>query len=189
MIRLFVVLALLLAAPAFAHKVVFSVFASGDVIEGDVGFSSGTMAAGQDVQVSDDAGEFLGRALTDAQGFFVYRPTAPVTHVFRVDLGAGHVAETEMSAAEVAKVMGVAPAVAPQADETNVEEAVALSEAQSAEIAAILRDELRPLRREIAAYKEKNDLQTVLGGLGYIIGLFGVGFYVAARRKLKVGDE
>ena len=51
-------------------------------------------------------------------------------------------------------------------------------------IAEAVRDELRPLRREIAAYREKNDLQTILGGIGYIVGIFGLGFYVAARRRL-----
>ncbi|NIY97843.1 cobalt ABC transporter permease, partial [Salipiger sp. HF18] len=47
-----------------------------------------------------------------------------------------------------------------------------------------VRDEVRPLRREIAAYREHNDLQSILGGIGYIVGLFGLGFYLAARRKL-----
>jgi nickel transport protein len=46
-----------------------------------------------------------------------------------------------------------------------------------------VRDEVRPLRREITAYKEKNDLQTVLGGIGYIVGLFGLAFFLMARRE------
>jgi nickel transport protein len=52
-------------------------------------------------------------------------------------------------------------------------------------IAEAVRDEIRPLRREIAAYREKNDLQTVLGGIGYIMGLFGLYFYIAARRRMQ----
>jgi nickel transport protein len=51
------------------------------------------------------------------------------------------------------------------------------------ELRAAVRLETKPLRKEIAAYKEKNDLQTILGGIGYIIGLFGIGFYIAARRE------
>lgn len=64
----------------------------------------------------------------------------------------------------------------------------ALSAALLAENRELVREmihkEVTPLRREIAAYKEKNDLQSILGGMGYIAGLFGVFFYVAARRKL-----
>ena len=42
------------------------------------------------------------------------------------------------------------------------------------------------LEAEIAAYREHNDFQTILGGIGYIVGLFGLGFYLAARRRLAV---
>ena len=63
--------------------------------------------------------------------------------------------------------------------------AVAASADMRAMIAEAVRDEVKPLRREIAAYKEKNDLQAVLGGIGYIVGLFGIGFYLAARGKLR----
>ena len=59
----------------------------------------------------------------------------------------------------------------------------------SEELAAVVRAEMRPIRREIAALKETRDMQSILGGIGYIIGLFGVGFYLAARRKLKAGDH
>ena len=50
-----------------------------------------------------------------------------------------------------------------------------------------MRDEMRPLRREIAAYREKTELTAILGGLGWIAGLCGVGFYLAARKKLGEG--
>ena len=51
----------------------------------------------------------------------------------------------------------------------------------------MLRNELRPLRQELTAYKNKSDFQSVLGGIGYIFGLFGLGFYIAARRKMGAG--
>ncbi|MFP4405371.1 MAG: cobalt ABC transporter permease, partial [Rhodosalinus sp.] len=59
-----------------------------------------------------------------------------------------------------------------------------LTEEERAAIAEIVRSELRPLRQEIAAYRTRNDLQTILGGIGYIMGIFGLGFYLAARRRL-----
>ncbi|TCO74099.1 cobalt ABC transporter permease [Rhodovulum euryhalinum] len=174
---LVLVLCLALAPlPASAHKVVASVFASGEVIEGEIGFSSGAMAANQPIEVLDGSGNRLGAAMTDADGVFTYRPTVPVRHVFRADLGAGHVAEIEMAADEVAAILAAAgPGGMPLAGPSDTD---------TAALAAMLRDELRPLRREIAAYKEHHDLQTILGGIGYIAGIFGVGFYVAARRRL-----
>jgi nickel transport protein len=62
-------------------------------------------------------------------------------------------------------------------------DAVALTAAQREIVAEAVRNEMRPLRREIIAMKEKNDLQSILGGIGYIVGLFGLWFFLAARRQ------
>ncbi|MCF4167400.1 cobalt ABC transporter permease [Zavarzinia compransoris] len=173
---------LVASAPAQAHKVIASVFPSGSAIEGEIGFSNGDMATNQLVEIFDGAGTRIGETHTDDDGFFTYTPTQAVTHVFKANMGAGHVAEVVMDAAEIAAIMGkAAPADAPPAAAAATVEGTALSEA----IAAAVRDEIRPLRREIDAYKEKNDLQSVLGGMGYIAGLFGLGFFLAARRRLQ----
>ena len=206
---LFPALALiLLAAPAAAHKVIADLFPAGDMVEGEIGFSSGEMAVNATVTVTGPDGAKLGEARTDADGFFTFRPTRPVAHSFRADLGAGHVAVMELSEEEAARIIAVggasapapapasapAPAPAPTAAPAAAEPvapapaaAAPLSAAQKAEIARLLRDEIRPLRREISAYKERNDLTTILGGLGWIAGLFGLGFYLAARARLKRG--
>ena len=174
--------------PALAHKVISGVFASGDAIEGEIGFSNGTMAVGAEVIVTAPDGSEMGRVITDEDGFFIYVPTQAVAHSFFADLGAGHVANVTMSAQDVAKIMGVGaveedtPATAPTA--AGGVTVASLTPEEQQIIAEVVRDEMRPLRREIAAYREHNDFQTILGGIGYIVGLFGLGFYIAARRKL-----
>ncbi|MBL3565341.1 cobalt ABC transporter permease [Rhodovulum sulfidophilum] len=226
MIRpVFLTLALVLAPlPALAHKVIAAVYADGALIEGEVGFSNGDMAADATVAVSDPEGNPLGETATDADGMFTFRPSVAVAHVFHADLGAGHVAEVTMSAEDVAAILDspAARAAAEAAAETGgipgagqaeaasdggnpstfpldaasgtaavgssavpLTAAPGLSDADKAAVAKIVRDEMRPLRREIAAYREKNDLQSILGGIGYILGIFGLGFYVAARRRMK----
>ncbi|MDA5558558.1 cobalt ABC transporter permease [Shimia sp. MMG029] len=175
--------------PAAAHKVIAGVFASGDAIEGELGFSNGDMAVAQEVVVTGPDGAELGRTVTDEDGFFLFTPTSAVAHTFYADMGAGHIAEVTMPAKEVAEIMGVAAEVVetavpvPAVGEGAVMLA-SLSAEERAVIAEAVRAEVRPLRREIAAYREHNDLQTILGGIGYIVGLFGIGFYVAARKKL-----
>ncbi|MCG7573269.1 cobalt ABC transporter permease [Phaeobacter sp. CNT1-3] len=176
--------ALMAPLPALAHKVISSVFPSGDAIEGEVGFSNGDMAVDLQIDVFNEAGEKLGEARTDADGFFIYTPTKPVTHIFRGDLGAGHVAEMTMPADEVADIMGVAAEATPTVTPTADTSATGLSQDTEAEIAKMLRRELRPLRQEITALKNETNLQSILGGIGYIVGLFGFGFYIAARRQI-----
>ncbi|WP_293577109.1 cobalt ABC transporter permease [Phaeobacter sp.] len=184
-------LASLLPSVALAHNVITSVFPSGQAIEGEVGFSNGDMAGDLLIEVFDDAGAKLGETRTDADGFFLFTPEQPVTHVFRGDLGAGHLAEVTMAADEVALILGTAPKSAPvttgqtSATLNASASAAGLSDQARAEIATMLRTELRPLRQELTAYRNSSDLQSILGGIGYIFGLFGVGFYLAARRKLE----
>lgn len=190
MIRALLIALVLASVPltAQAHRVIASVFPAGSDIEGEIGFSNGEMATEQLVEVFDEDGNRLGEAMTDGDGFFLYTPTEAITHVFFADLGAGHVAEMTMPADEVAAIMGVAaPVSAPEAAAQPAEAGVtvaSLSDEERAAIAEIVRGEMRPLRQEITAYKNQNDFQTILGGIGYIVGLFGLGFYLAARRKL-----
>lgn len=175
-------LSLILApVPALAHKVIAAVFAAGGQIEGEIGFSNGDMAKAAPITVTDPAGRVLGETVTDGAGAFTFTPAEPVEHVFHADLGAGHVASVSMTAADVGKILGRAPVV------PDAPAAATPAAADPEQLASLLRDELRPLRHEIAAYKEKNDLQTILGGMGYIAGLFGLGFYLAARRRLAAG--
>lgn len=184
--------------PAYAHKVIASVFASGDTIEGEIGFSNGDMATDTLVEVFDEDGNKLGEATTDSDGFFTYTPTQRVVHVFKANLGSGHVAEVRMELEELPDIAGVSGA-AGETDTAQLsdgggaataasEAAPQISEAALEENRELIREmihrEVTPLRREIAAYKEKNDFQSILGGIGYIVGLFGLFFYLAARRKL-----
>jgi len=178
--------------PALAHKVIAGVFRAGSSIEGEVGFSNGVMSADTEIVVTGPDGAELGRAVTDADGFFTFTPTVNVVHTFRADLGAGHVAEVMMPAEDIAAILGVAVAeeAVPTPGATTQPAAMggvtvaSLTEEERLAIAEVVRDEVRPLRREIAAYREKNDMQSILGGLGYIAGLFGLGFYIAARRRM-----
>lgn len=178
-----VVLAIWLPMAALAHNVIASVFPSGPNIEGEIGFSNGDMAADTVVSVVDDTGAPLGETKTDADGFFLFAPTVARAHIFRADLGAGHVAEVRMSAQEVADILGQSAMSIPAAPIP----AAMPTAAPDADIRAALRAELRPLRQEITALRSKARLMDALGGIGYIIGLFGVGFYLAARRKLAEG--
>ncbi|WP_415914820.1 cobalt ABC transporter permease [Rhodopseudomonas palustris] len=184
---------------AFAHKVVAGAFASGDRIEGEIGFSDGSMAKNVVVEVLAEDGSKLGEARTGEDGSFVFVPTKRVVHIFHADLSGGHVANIRLdvsdlpaSLAAVAADGDAAVAVAPVPTGATPSAAAppagapgpsAISDAQRAAFAEAVRNEIKPLRREIIALKEKNDLQSILGGLGYIVGLFGLWLFLAARRQ------
>ncbi|AXO14856.1 hypothetical protein [Thalassospira indica] len=186
-LKLVVVVGMLVfgATPAQAHKVIASLFPSGSNIEGEIGFSNGVMAENTVVEIFDLDGNKIDEVTTDGDGFFVYTPSQQIDLRFRADLGAGHVAEATFAIADLTGVDGTvqtAPSKARTASGVGSNAGPAITREQEEIIATIVRDELRPLRRELTAYKEKNDLQSILGGIGYIFGAFGIIYYIAARR-------
>ena len=192
------------AAPVSAHKVIASIYAAGARLEGEIGFSNGVFAADTVIYVRAGDGAPLGEVVTDADGFFTFTPSRAVAHVFHADLGAGHVVNARVEIEDLPRGLreGSAPAPAPLAaagsgaaaadasgaglawQQGTGASGAALAGADRAALSQLLQDELRPLKREVAALKEARSLQDILGGIGYIAGLFGLGFYIAARRKL-----
>lgn len=68
------------------------------------------------------------------------------------------------------------------AEEPGCSEAVALIRSENSKLSG----DLRRIQREIAALRADLDepgMREVFGGLGYILGLFGVAFFIAARRR------
>ncbi|WP_205563269.1 cobalt ABC transporter permease [Cohaesibacter haloalkalitolerans] len=102
----------------------------------------------------------------------------------------------QMAPTNVGTPEGSASSVAVGLDPAMLQKLIAAEvgqqlEAFKPEIATQMRNEIKPLRKVVSEYMEKNDLQAILGGIGYICGLFGIGFYVAAvrDRKKHVGQE
>jgi nickel transport protein len=185
---------------ASAHKLVAGAYAAGDHVEGEIGFSDGTMAKNALVEVLTEDGKKLGETRTGDDGTFTFTPTQRVVHVFHADLGGGHVANVRLEIgelpiglaapdgkAEADSGKGKPPASANTAADPRSTDAAVLTAAQRGVVAEAVRNEMRPLRREIIAMKEKNDLQSILGGMGYIVGLFGLWFFLAARRQKASG--
>jgi len=185
---LLLVALLIFASPAYAHKVVASGWTDGTDIEGEVGLSNGDVALeGTVVEVFDLDDNPLGKTKIGQDGLFRFTPTKSVAHKFRANLGAGHVATLIMQVDELPDHLkgNTAPA---QPASKSMDQPVTLSGDIQNLVAKAVRKEIQPLRKEIASYKEKNDLQAILGGIGYILGLTGIAFYMAARRKEKKGE-
>ncbi len=191
--KVMLLLLALLAAPAFAHNIVGGVYAIGDLIEGEVGFSNGDMAhAGLVVIITDAQGNKLGETVVEDEGLFSYQAQQRIDHHFTIDLGAGHVMNTMLPADELPDSLpggDQQPAKATSTPAGNGN--VALSGADAAALQQMIErsvsKQIVPLRKELQAYKEKAGLQDILGGIGYIFGLCGVGMWLRQRKQQKQG--
>ncbi len=176
----------LLALPAQAHKVVASAWTDGKDIEGEVGFSNGDMALPDTViEVFDSENNKIGETKITEDGLFRFTPATSIAHTFSANLGAGHVASVVVPVDELPDGLKAGPArpMTAKQEATKTSISAATNDEIAKIVAKAVRKEVQPLRKEIAQYKEKNDLQSILGGIGYILGLTGIVFYIAARRK------
>lgn len=174
-----------------AHKVVITAYTSGDHIEGRIGGDGETIVQ-TPISIFDPEGRKLGETKTDANGMFVFTPIEAVPHIFKGDLGPGHLAEVRLEIDELPSSLTAiaAGALRPEqqdrsASQLNTNAPALLPPEIKAIIAEAISNEILPLRHQLAAYKEHIDFQSLLGGIGYIFGLFGIGFYFAARKRVK----
>ncbi len=185
-IKRLIVLSLLLSSTFFstqgwAHKVLANAYSDGELIEGEIGFSNGEMApAGTLVEVYVEDKK-VGETLTEEEGLFTFKPSVIASHSFKADLGSGHVANFTLPGDELGESLpaeitgtqsGSTSAVSNQELATLIQKAVA--------------QQVIPLRKEIIALKEKKTFHDILGGIGYIMGLFGLAAWMSSRRA-KVG--
>jgi hypothetical protein len=178
----------LLSLGVAAHNVVGGVYAIGDQIEGEVGFSNGDMAApGTVVKVTDEQGNELASLETDDEGGFTYTATQRIDHLFYANLSSGHILELTLPADELPDSLAAVGSVEVTVDKVAVPSVSTTSIATDRQgleqmIERAVAKQVVPLRKEIAAYKEKSSLQDIMGGVGYIFGLCGLGIWWRQRQ-------
>ncbi len=183
--------ALCVAAPASAHKLKVFATAIGADISGYGYFAPGGRAQDSDVTVTTD-GKVVATLRTSSEGEFAFTAKSRTDHIFSVDAGDGHVATYRIAADELPETLGAGGvAQTPLAGTQQRPQILPLGPTpmSAAEIRAMVEQgvahQLRPLREQIDAWQEKLWLHDILGGIGYIVGLAGLAFWLSANRKLK----
>lgn len=174
-------------ASAQAHKVTIFAWAEGDQVFTQSKFSGGKTVKNGKVEVFDAQGQKLMEGRTDDQGEFSF--TVPKVADLNIVLtaGMGHQNSWQLSAVDLgAAAPATPPAVAPEAPihPSPRADAPGLTvQAVEAIVARQLDQKLQPLTRMMAATQEKGpSASDIFGGLGYILGLVGLGAYVRYRK-------
>lgn len=190
-----VAVSLMPTGPARAHKFFTSAWVEGDQIYLEAAFGDGSMAHNAEVIVFDDKDNRLMTAATDEQGELSFKIPRKTALTIRVKAGMGHQDEVVIPLEEVAAAFtDVAPAAdapASAADGGTAQPAAAVqgvSGITAAELQRIvdksLEKNLRPIVRKLATSDGGGaDVQDIAGGIGYILGLVGLGTYFNYRRK------
>lgn len=189
------VLFLMGATTAAAHKVTVFAWVEGDTIHTESKFSGGKLVQGGKIEVLNAQGDRLLEGLTDDSGVFSFKVPAVGDLSVVLTAGMGHRNTWRLSAAELgAAGTGsskpaegqVAPAAqAAPADPEAVQITPGLTAAQVESIVAgQLEEKLAPLTRMVAEARQERgpSPSEIVGGIGYIVGLVGLGAYLRYRK-------
>ena len=188
--------ALLVAAgPASAHRLKVFASAIGSSIEGEAYFVGSGPAAGVDVTLRDKADKVLQSGKTGPDGKFALKATGTGDITVTVDAEDGHVARFTVAASELDSntPAAVPPAAAALAGDAKLGDAAMPSAAAAAAAPAVSMADLEiavarkvaPLAAQIDALQSALRIQDIIGGIGYIVGIFGLVAFLKSRRPAK----
>lgn len=176
--------AILLAVPAEAHRLKVFANAVGGDIEGKAYFVGGTGAGDVAVELHD-ANTVLATTRTAHDGTFSVTAPYRADLTVVVDTMEGHRATFPIRATRLPEALPDGPggesAAAPDPQPANVAQ-TAPPVADRAAIETAVARQIAPLAAEIDALRSALRLQDILGGLGYVVGIFGLFAFLKARR-------
>jgi len=176
----------------FAHKVNIFAYVEGEKIYTESYFNDGKKCINSKIEVFDNRGNILLEGLTDQEGMFSFE--TPSEEVIDGDLkivltaSMGHRAEYSISADEIRGFAGLIK------EENEESLSIVVPETSSVDVKEIqsiiedtLDEKLKPIMREIKEIKksqeDKISPNEIIGGIGYIIGIFGIIAYFLSRKR------
>ena len=175
-----------------AHNVSLFAWVEDDHVFTQSKFSGGRWAKNARIEVYNASGEKLLEGRTDDQGRFAFRPPRPEALRIVLLAGSGHRGEWRVAAEEFGSAGGAERFAGSEAGASPPPPATAPSSPvppapTAAELQALIEESLEkklaPIRRQLAQLAQRPSLQDIIGGLGYIMGLVGLGAYLQSRRK------
>ena len=173
----------------FAHKVNIFAYVEGDKVYTESYFNDGKKCIDSKIEVFDNQGNKLLEGLTDKEGEFSFEvPSEDGDLKIVLTVSMGHRAEYSISADEIMGSVGLIKEeneepVSIVSPETSL---VDLKEIQSI-IEDTLDEKLKPIIREMGEIKKSQEDKIspteIIGGIGYIIGIFGIIAYFLSRKR------
>ncbi len=186
---------------ALAHRFIMAAWIEGQEIFVASAFSDGSVAYDATIEVfAGDGAEPLVVGKTDENGQYSCAIPRNTTLRIRGDAGMGHQGEKLLSKEEVAAAFAThSPELAAKAENISVSSSggvtlsprtapgsLAMDPAELSRIVeAAVEKKLRPIVRQLATAEQHRgiDIRDILSGLGYILGLVGLGTYMGCRRR------
>ncbi len=197
----------LLSTTAFAHKFIMSAWVEGDSVFVEAAFGDGSLAHQAKIEVFDNgSGKMLLSGETDDEGMFSFKIPQKVELLVKGNAGMGHQGEQVIPLEDITAALpgGEMASVSQEAGETDKKESPPAKQGEAVRpevtgaagispdelsriVEAAVEKKLRPIVRKLATAEQdkRPSPQDILGGIGYIIGLVGMGTYINYRSRKK----
>lgn len=208
------ILMVLWLSPAWAHKVNIFAWVEGDTVYTESKFSGGKKVRHGKVFVYDEKGNLLLEGVTNEQGEFSFKIPGKTALSIELDATMGHANAWRISREEIQEALGETPEPEEPVQE---EQTAANTQGESADntvmtppervpqpaavpgitladiektVEKALDSRLKPINRMLVESTDhKPTINDILGGIGYILGLAGVGAYFHYRSRIKKIDN
>lgn len=182
-----VLLFMIMTSLLVAHGVNIFALVEGDSVRCQCYYNDGAPVRNQKVEVFRASGGKLLEGQTDEAGYFKFAPGVKDDIKVVLHAGMAHKAETTIKASllpEVKKSPAVKESISKKAAE-KAPEKIGLDEERMREIVKeIVEEEFNSMRELMIKQQRSVSLTTIIGGIGYIFGIFGLLFYFRRKRQL-----
>ncbi len=194
LISIFLII-IMINVPVFAHKVNIFAYVEGDKVYTESYFNDGKKCIDSKIEVFDNQGNKLLEGLTDKEGMisFAFPPEDAIDGDLTIVLnaGMGHRAEYIIRADELISSIGLigekfeepkepVSVTSPETSSVDLKEIQSLIENTLDEKLEQIMKEMREIKK---SQEDKISLTEIIGGIGYIIGIFGVVAYFLSRKR------
>lgn len=192
-VLLFLLFCVLFSNLSFAHKVNVFVFVEGKQVFVEGYFTDGKKPKSAKVTVEDSSKSVVVEGETDGDGGFVFDIPKRDDLLITLYAGQGHQAQYLLPKADLEGVVEVSPGTtSTQPDSAaslevvagSAERGISAAELEAAVQSAVSKA-IRPLARSLHEAQEKASFSDLIGGIGFIVGLFGVYMYFQSRKTAK----
>jgi len=182
--------------PALAHRVLVFAYTEGDTIHTESKFIPNTpMRQGKILVLDQKTGKVLLTGQTDDQGKFSFKiPAEAATQkldlMIVAEAAMGHrgewllKADSYLAGATPGKTAAPAPAAATAPAAPGTKAATVDRQMLEEAVSQALERQLAPIKEMLTDLTiHRTSLSDIIGGIGYILGLFGLGAYFLSKRK------
>lgn len=182
-VLLIALLAVFLPSVASAHKITAFTDIEGNRVEISAYFSDGTPVRKGEVKVYDSNGKLVFEGKTNKEGVIDIN-LKPGKYKAVVVAELGHRAEATFTVGEDEKAETLESS--PENSSTSRTQESNQCQVSEEELRKVIREELRPVKETLLKIEEENSgasLKDIIGGIGWILGIFGGALLLSNRRR------